>query len=1120
LERPDQPHGPNNHFIARYAFIAQPIGNGLDLNYLHNQTFNTTLGVSDGFFRNEGVGSWELNLAAFLADLNTNIWGFSVGSGFSAPLGSAIYYQYNEPANPNSGRAFDDARALLAWRYDNFYNSLISPPNYFYNGLVNAGVDGYTVGNLMTTTTPPLVATPFNTHWAGSDSTNQFFALASDLFDAGKTAVGISPANIAAGNYFTPRLQSLGSSNATYDRYTFYRMLDQIGTDSSADPGKMNLNYRNVTNGVIVAGMETNMYPWTPVEFFTNAADRLLKYYTKQWSTTTVLNTNAFADFTNTFGTVTTSAFGVTNIPVLINGQFVYTPAVNRLLQLAANLYDASTNTYFPSVFRPTFRRVTQNGFDNIYINGFEEVVSTAQVPNPLTAPILLSQVPAGVSAGNTAINVYGVPWIFGAKKGFPNFNQLYLRNFVQVTRKLQVTRSSASVGAIQSGTGTNQMFVMSITNRLGFSFWNSYNTNYVPVNGNVTVHFGALISMSMTNVLGANPSFVGGAYNNPAAYISFATNFVLSSWPGSAWTSSSSTPEYQTADPNSFMSGFWDFAFLPESQYKYAGYFTTPATEVFEKNQAGAQPPIFPQFGLATTNLVQAFILDGTRIIDYVQLANNTLRNVSEEVRDPLGTSPTLMWVTNGYNNASAPPTIGVVDQITVSRNNATGNMGNLWKKPKEMPGAFNTPALEARYFNAFFTGYNVIGSDGKSYPVTNTVLQAPYTPTRSAWDLTLYQANDPLVHYLATDLATYNRNTGPQKTDDLVNSKFGDSNPQLNSVLDRYQPWGLTKQLSQAPVIVDTNGSFNLRFRDPLVWRSDYWDFPTGKYPNVGWIGRVHRGTPWQTVYLKQRNVLEEVSGVNAGNQANVGTNTWAYWTGNVQQSLINGAHYWDAVNMAPVADSDLFDLFTTRFNDNAARGALSVNQTHLAAWSAVLSGAVALTNITDFPASDITPVVTNLIISPAGIAGLDNSAIGNIVTNLNTVRSTFINADGVVGTFEHTGDILRVPAFTEHSPFLNWNDSDQQRYGISDAAYEWLPQQLMGLLRVSATPRYVIYCYGQALRPAAGSQVLSGNYFQMVTNYQVVAESAARAVIRVDKQGTNYTTTVESYNPLPPD
>ena len=31
-----------------------------------------------------------------------------------------------------------------------------------------------------------------------------------------------------------------------------------------------------------------------------------------------------------------------------------------------------------------------------------------------------------------------------------------------------------------------------------------------------------------------------------------------------------------------------------------------------------------------------------------------------------------------------------------------------------------------------------------------------------------------------------------------------------------------------------------------------------------------------------------------------------------------------------------------------------------------------------------------------------------------------------------------------------------------------YEWLPQQMMSLVRVGA-PRYVIYSYGQAFKPA---------------------------------------------------
>ncbi len=47
LEHPGQPYGPNNRFIVRYAFIAVPIGNALDLNAIHNQAENQTLTLGD-----------------------------------------------------------------------------------------------------------------------------------------------------------------------------------------------------------------------------------------------------------------------------------------------------------------------------------------------------------------------------------------------------------------------------------------------------------------------------------------------------------------------------------------------------------------------------------------------------------------------------------------------------------------------------------------------------------------------------------------------------------------------------------------------------------------------------------------------------------------------------------------------------------------------------------------------------------------------------------------------------------------------------------------------------------------------------------------------------------------
>jgi hypothetical protein len=75
------------------------------------------------------------------------------------------------------------------------------------------------------------------------------------------------------------------------------------------------------------------------------------------------------------------------------------------------------------------------------------------------------------------------------------------------------------------------------------------------------------------------------------------------------------------------------------------------------------------------------------------------------------------------------------------------------------------------------------------------------------------------------------------------------------------------------------------------------------------------------------------------------------------------------------------------------------------------------------------------------------------------------------------------------------------------------------MMGLVRLGE-PRFVIYCYGQTLRPAPGGTVLSGPFFQLITNYQVVAESAVRAVVRVDGANTaSPHAVVESWNVLGP-
>ena len=217
-------------------------------------------------------------------------------------------------------------------------------------------------------------------------------------------------------------------------------------------------------------------------------------------------------------------------------------------------------------------------------------------------------------------------------------------------------------------------------------------------------------------------------------------------------------------------------------------------------------------------------------------------------------------------------------------------------------------------------------------------------------------------------------------------------------------------------------------------------------------------------------------------------------------------------------PVNDRMLFDMFTTAMNDNATRGQLSVNQTNLAAWSAVLSGVFAITN---------SSPPTNVIIEPAGAYIATNPPpIVRIVNGINNARSATIVYPGNLASnvfpnavFGHKGDILATPELTVNSPFLSTNNP--ATYPPSDAVMERIPQQIMGLLSMSHSPRFVIYAYGQTLHPAEHSIYTgSGPFFGLCTNYQVTAETATRAVVRLDGLPENPHLVVEQFNILPPD
>ena len=1063
------PHSATNHFIGRYAYFVQPIGKTLDLNSIHNyaKALNVKMLAGDGFLRNQGVGPWEINFAAFLVDLNTNMWPFSLPNAYNF-----LPYAYVTNANfPSTGAAFEDAVSLLRYRYGANSKTLASVSGLFggpagpgATAFKNDFIDGYSSGPLMLGNywQPPLGtdadASKTASSWSGADNTNHLFTT-QDLFDQTKTRNSAGSAGVS----FTDRLIIAGTNNDSYNRYTFYRMLAQLGTDSSPEPpGRMNLNYDNLVQKNLATGIvsATNFIPWHAIDFFTNAVNRLLQ-----------------AQGVN---------FSPGAIPVFTNNTFAYSPSVHRLLQLAANIYDATINSnyvgaatypYLPSVFRPVFSKFT----NNVYITSFVEVTSTNSLLLPGSKVVELAT--QGVGSLNANDLVFGVPVVIGAKKGLPNFNEFAMQNVFTITRKMQVHRTTTDKTATFT---TNLQYSVNVSASFGVGAWNSYTSNYTrPVDIFVylnTPYDPALPSMVLTNDAGLkwqgtlqpSASIQTNPFPNPLVWQGFQ--------PGKS----------KGSDPAFVIALLTNVAFIPDSIYTYSPVGLNTNTSL--PFQLGYGFPL-PRWGLGITNRLRFLMVDrpSQRVIDYVQLSGmNIARDLTSEIASN-GFGFLGLWSTNRTGSTVNDVFQGAIyqaqissGQIPLTQAQAAGPNAS-WQDF----GTFNAGATVASQIAAFA---NFVG--GVQDGTTNLDIQAGFSPTTKRFQYQSWQANDPLVHYTVSDLTDVaGKGDGVPRPLPLQTSYPALVMATNVAALNRYHPWG-----GKDPA----NGSaadYNLAIQDPAVGRSDHWNFPTNKFPNAGWLGRVHRGTPWQTVYLKAADI------------AATDLKTWMKWCGNTNVN--------EAVALTPVNDRRLLEVFTAAFSDNASRGELSINQTNLASWSAIFSGVVALGGDTNDIVTSFNPG-TNfpyMVIDPVGTNG-PTSPLFQLVTAINDTRRTNVNSLG--GAFQHLGDILAAPELTERSPFLglaNLTD-DQKKWGISDAVYERLPQQVLGLLKIDHTPRFVVYAYGQALKPAPHSVLTSGQFFGMVTNYQITAETVTRAVIRIDGAPNNPHAVIESYNVLGPD
>ncbi|PYJ04156.1 MAG: hypothetical protein DME25_10405, partial [Verrucomicrobia bacterium] len=808
-ERPGLRHSASNQFIARYAYIIVPESQTLDANYIHNQAGNSKANpdsYGQYYYRDQGVGTWEGNLGAFLYDLNTNryAWGG--------------LYSY-DPLNPYNaaGNAFVDAFSLLQYRIGlNNYGNLDRVDKLFGTRGVAAftrdWVDGYSVGR------PPLINVSYpqdpdtlnnltTRPWPGSDNPNHFFT-PSDFVDP--TKVYINPqAGIPARPTFVDRMLTASTNLSSYDRYTFYRMFQQLGTDSAPESGKLNPNYMNVDlNGNIVPNAATNFIPWEPVVFFTNAAVRLLMNagYAVGIGPTNILFPNSL---------------GLPEFHIQVYPTNFYTPSLHRLLQLAANVYDASTNRSFgaatatngfPSVFQPVFDRnkVTKS----LYIVGYQEVQAATDI---LQAKGHELSDTGWQPKGNDI--VYGIPLVIGAKKGFPNFNEFAMQTRVWVSRLLEFRRPSLNADVNE----TNQLYVANISSVLGVEGWNSYSNPYPR---NLEIRVAAETTAVLTNEMGTM------LLTNFVPHLLPVTNYAANSWSG--WTDENQARlSFRIPlDPtnNAFM-------FLTNSAYRPGIGFQPPIQWTAADRHT---PFVVPHWWLNLNTRVRFVVIDKdanpNRIVDYVNLNHSPppvdimtkLAEGKDCKVDPttdFANNPGSQWCTNrpGDSMSVSVPTYGMINQIQAGLFGAPNWAKNFTldntvgrDAEKAVDGfRYNLKGWSPQYPNDF----------GKTFYKSN-VFYAPFDPYRPIYIHTTWQANDPLVHYTIGDLLPLDRPT--LNTVSFNEESLGD----IGGINSRYEPWGGAIASGSTPTMAEKE----LAAKDPVPislshprGRSDDWDFPT---------------------------------------------------------------------------------------------------------------------------------------------------------------------------------------------------------------------------------------------------------------------------------------------------
>jgi hypothetical protein len=547
-----------------------------------------------------------------------------------------------------------------------------------------------------------------------------------------------------------------------------------------------------------------------------------------------------------------------------------------------------------------------------------------------------------------------------------------------------------------------------------GLEAWNSYSTPYP---GELTLEVRCVAFMSVTNRAGLNFNVVPIAL--PYGPVTLPAGF----WEGRRFLVPLLT----------------NVALLPPAAYRFVTQTFEPLGMTNFAPDRGIGFPL-PEWTLTLSNRVGFFLSEGDQLVDAVWF--HDLSASADIGRDLLSPWPALgplgwpeddimaaLWDTNRLSHSLdiRTPTHGVIRQLLVSLGMESVSDG-VWRSYNGLQsGADREHSIDVfRIFCGLTPLFNMTNP-----PVIGSrvlAMQAPFAPWRRVVRTTTWQANDPLVHSHVGDLLPCPANAMseavvPPQTMVLTNSFLAS----LGSLNWRFAPWG--GNWLWADPAWPAPSDFDPAIKDPGVWSSDDWSFPVGQPLSLGWIGRVHRGTPWQTVYLKSDVATDEAWREQS--------NDFLWHPPSVPPSRRFARTH-------PTNDWFLAALLATRWNTNPPQPLVSINSSSREAWGCVWDGLLVLSNnLPDavlagtFP--DVTPQFASLV-----MAGDSPQA----ATLTEAVRQTRAGRRG--GFFRDVGELVAIPGLSVASPWLNSTTSLQRNGGLTDEALEAIPSQILTRLR----------------------------------------------------------------------